>query len=66
MLSTVQLSESGRGQVEVLKQYTFLATIYLSPVKLPEYRGYEVVKGIFDALSGDRGHLLMPEDAYAA
>jgi dGTPase len=31
-------------------------------VSLPEYRGYEVVKGIFTALAGERGFLLMPQD----
>lgn len=61
-LSKVQLSDDARLKVEVLKQYTFVATIYSSRVKLPEYRGYEVVLGIFNALAGDRGHLLMPED----
>ncbi len=60
--SQVNLSEAIRDRVEVLKQYTFIATIYSSRVKLPEYRGYEVVAGIFKALSGDRGNLLMPED----
>ncbi len=61
-LSTVSLSERIAERVEVLKQYVFIATIYSSRVKLPEYRGYEVVSGIFEALSGDRGYLLMPED----
>jgi dGTPase len=61
-LSTVTLSERIAERVEVLKQYVFIATIYSSRVKLPEYRGYEVVSGIFEALSGDRGYLLMPED----
>jgi dGTPase len=65
MLSAVSLSKDARAQVEVLKQYTFLATIYSSRVKLPEFRGYEVVSGIFEALSGPRGNLLMPEDVRA-
>jgi dGTPase len=31
-------------------------------VKLSEFRGYEVVKSIFEALSGKKGFLLMPDD----
>ena len=64
-LSKVDLSTDAKQRVEVLKQYTFLATIYSSRVKIPEYRGYDVVKGIFDALAGKRGDLLMPEDVRA-
>lgn len=62
MLSEVSLSREARERVEVLKQYTFIATIYSSRVKLPEYRGFEVVQGIFRALAGLRGELLMPND----
>lgn len=62
ILSTVKLEKTAMERVEVLKQFTFVATIYSSRVMLPEYRGYEVVKGIFKALAGDRGELLMPED----
>jgi len=56
------LEKEVQERVEVLKQYTYVATIYSSRVKFPEYRGYEVVKGIFDALSSDRGDLLMTQD----
>ncbi len=61
-LSKVSLSEKISERVEVLKQYVFISMISSSRVKLPEYRGYEVVSGIFAALSGEKGFLLMPED----
>lgn len=61
-LSQVKLSKSMRERVEVVKQFVFIATIYSSRVTIPEFRGYEVVKGIFEALAGDRGELLMPQD----
>jgi dGTPase len=61
-MSKVHLSAEAKLRVEVLKQYTYLATIFSSRVKLPEYRGYEVVMGIFKALAGPKGHLLMPDD----
>jgi dGTPase len=62
MLSTVRMTSAAHTKVEVLKQYTYVSTIFSSRVSLPEYRGYEVVTEIFKALSGDRGHLLMPDD----
>jgi dGTPase len=36
--------------------------VYSARVKLPEFRGYEVVRSIFNALAGDKGFLLMPPD----
>lgn len=62
MLSKVRLEAEARLRVEVLKRYVYYATIYSSRVKLPEFRGYEVVTGIFKALAGDKGFLLMPDD----
>lgn len=49
-------------QIEVLKNYTYEATIYSSRVKISEYRGKDIVTGIFDALSKGKGFLLLPED----
>jgi dGTPase len=62
MLSKVRLGKKARLKVEVLKQYVYYATIYSSRVKLSEFRGYEVVKSIFEALAGENGFLLMPDD----
>ena len=62
MLSTVSLRPPVRERVEVLKQYAYVTTIFSSRVSLSEYRGYEVVKGIFEALTSGRGYLLMPDD----
>ncbi len=62
MLSTVKLGREAKERVEVLKHYTYLAAIYSPRVKVSEYRGQEVVEGIFHALTSDRGELLMPED----
>lgn len=62
MLSEAYLNDKARLKVEVLKQYTFESMIYSSRVKLPEFRGYEVVKSIFEALASKRGYLMMPDD----
>jgi dGTPase len=62
MLSTIHLNPAAHAKIEVLKQYTYLSTIISSKVSIPEFRGYEVVEGVFRALSGPRGHLLMPDD----
>jgi len=62
MLSKVRLGKKARLRVEVLKQYVYYATIYSSRVKLSEFRGYEVVKSIFEALAGENGFMLMPPE----
>jgi dGTPase len=64
-LSLAKLSDEGLLKVEILKQYTFQAMIYSSRVKLPEFRGYEVVRSIFDALASEKGELLLPDDIRA-
>lgn len=61
-LSSVRLSSPTKVQVETLKNYTYEAMIYSTRIRVAEFRGYEVVSNIFDALSDDRGYLLMPED----
>ncbi|WLS09721.1 anti-phage deoxyguanosine triphosphatase [Shinella sumterensis] len=61
-LSTVKLVKETRIKVEILKQYTYLSTIYSNRVKLGEYRGTELVGDIFDALEKKNGNLLMPDD----
>ena len=53
-LSKVKLPPELRLRQEVLKQYTYVAAIYAPRVKLGEYRGYDLVTDIFDALMGDR------------
>ncbi len=62
MLSKAYLNDEARLKVEILKQYTFESMIYSSRVKLPEFRGYEVVKSIFEALASEKGYLMMPDD----
>ncbi|MEQ9558367.1 MAG: dNTP triphosphohydrolase [Rhodospirillales bacterium] len=49
-------------QVEVLKTFTYEATIMSPRLKVAEYRGYDIVEKIFNGLSGDGGHLLLPDD----
>lgn len=61
-LSKVELDKSVLRKVETLKNYTFEATIFSTRLKVAEFRGYEVVSKIFDALSGPKGYLLMPDD----
>ena len=62
MLSRVAFTDGMRRRIEILKQYTFIATITSSRLKIPEYRGYQVVTDIFRALASDQGRHLLPED----
>ncbi|WP_029604979.1 dGTP triphosphohydrolase [Kozakia baliensis] len=61
-LSKVSLKRDAKIKVEVLKQFTYLKTIHSSLVKVPEYRGYELVQSLFKALSDEKSFLLLPDD----
>lgn len=62
-MSKAYLAEDVLRQVEVLKNFTYEAMIMSPRLKVAEYRGYNIVKGIFKSLSDDRGSLLLPPDA---
>lgn len=51
-----------RIKIESMKHLSFLLTIMSPGLKVVEYRGEDVVKAIFDALNGDNGHQLLPDD----
>jgi dGTPase len=61
-LSTVYLPQELHMKVEVLKQYTFESAIHTAAVKMGEFRGFDLIEDIFQALIGDKGDLLMPPD----
>lgn len=61
-LSTVMMDPKIKLQVESLKHLNYEVTIMSPRLKLVEYRGYEIVKTIFQALTEDDGHLLLPQD----
>lgn len=49
-------------KIETLKHLNFLVTIMSPRLKVVEYRGYDVVKTIFDTLDSEEGYLLLPDD----
>lgn len=61
-LSKVSMEPSIKLQVESLKHLNYEVTIMSPRLKLVEYRGYEIVRTIFKALTEDDGHLLLPQD----
>ena len=61
-LSTVELRPDLKKRVEVLKHLTYALIIQAPSLQTVEYRGYGIVKEIFEALSGKGGELLLPED----
>ncbi len=61
-LSKIKVEKNTLIKIETLKNLSFEATIFSNRVKVSEYRGKEIVGGIFDALSEKKGHLLLPED----
>jgi dGTPase len=63
VLSEIKVDPPVLKAIEILKTFTYQAIIASSRVKLAEYRGKEVVGGIFKALAEPKGHTLLPDDA---
>ncbi|MGE6494448.1 dGTP triphosphohydrolase [Cupriavidus metallidurans] len=63
-LSKVTLRPETRLKIEALKHLAYEALIMSPRVKLVEYRGRDIVKGIFEAIDSKKrsGHLLLPDD----
>lgn len=63
-LSKINMKPETRLKIEALKHLAYEALIMSPRLKLVEYRGRDIVRGIFDAIdSQDRaGHLLLPDD----
>lgn len=62
-LSQVEVDKDILERIEVLKNFTFEAIIMSSRLKVSEFRGYEIVKAIYDAItSQEEGYLLLPDD----
>lgn len=64
-LSKVFVESSILREIEVLKNFTYEATIRSNRVAVSEFRGKDIVKAIFDALAGTKGRLLLPPDFQA-
>ena len=60
--SQVIVERATRIKIESLKHLNYLLTIMSPRLKVVEYRGYEVVRTIFETLNSDEGHLLLPDD----
>lgn len=60
--SRVFLERSIHLEIESLKHLNYELMIMSPRLKVVEYRGYELVQTIFQALDKDGGHLLLPED----
>lgn len=58
----IHFEEDVKIYVEVLKNFTFESQILSPRLKVAEYRGKEIVKAIFEAISQDEGWRLMPND----
>jgi len=65
-LTKVSLAELVLKKVEVLKHFNYEAIIMSPMLKVVEYRGFDIVKTIFEKLSTDDnnrdGSLLLPDD----
>ncbi len=61
-LMQIELNKEIREEVEVLKNFTYICLISSNLLKIPEYRGYEIVQNIFEVLQGSEGYKLLPDD----
>lgn len=61
-VSKARLNLDTFKKVEVLKNITYEAIIMSPRMRVVEYRGYDVIKAIFEALAERSGHLLLPDD----
>ena len=61
-LSKVELKRDLLMRVKVLKRVTYGLVIESPRLKTVEYRGYQIVRDVFDALSGEGGDRLLPDD----
>ena len=61
-LSKLHLDEHLMTRIRVMKYLTYALVIQSPSLKTAEYRGYDIVKDIFDALSKDGGDMLLPDD----
>lgn len=60
--SKIEVERSTLIKIESLKHLNYLLTIMSPRLKVVEYRGYDVVRTIFETLNSDEGHLLLPDD----
>jgi dGTPase len=63
-MSQAKFADDTLLMVESLKQYTYISVIDSPRLRIPEYRGYDVVKRMFVAISNESsgGYNLLPED----
>lgn len=61
-LSKVYLKKEVLEKVEVLKNFTFVKMIQSPMLKVVERRGLDIIKTIFETLTSDKGHHLLPKD----
>lgn len=61
-LSVADFSPDRRRKIEVLKNFVYCSVIESPRIKIAEYRGKEMVREIFEALTAGDGYLLLPDD----
>ena len=61
-LSNVRLRSDARRLMEILKHLTFHLVIRAPRLTVVQYRGYDLVKKLFEALTTSKGRDLLPHD----
>ncbi|QCE33052.1 hypothetical protein FAI41_05275 [Acetobacteraceae bacterium] len=61
-LSRIRVRLKSLRQIEIFKHLGFEAIINTPPLRMAEYRGVQIVTGLFKALESQRGLPLLPPD----
>lgn len=61
-LSKIVVDTAVKKKIEVLKHFTYAATIRSNRVAVSEFRGKDIIKDLFKALDQEKGYLLLPAD----
>ncbi|QCE34797.1 dNTP triphosphohydrolase [Acetobacteraceae bacterium] len=62
ILSQIRVRFEALRQIEIFKHFGFEAIINTPPLRMAEYRGVQIVTGLFRALESQRGLPLLPPD----
>lgn len=57
-MSKISVQDDVLLKIEVLKHFIFYSITMSPRLSLPEYRGYEIVKGVFDIIANEKSKLL--------
>ena len=65
MLSEVRIDKEVKAKIECIKHFIYYSMTMSNRLRIPEYRGYEIVNSIFeilDEVDHNPGYQILPDD----